>query len=74
MEQTIIAQNAMHKAVREHGQISIYLKGFDFQDIHTEDEFLYSIAEDMEDDVTAVFERYDEDNLINMALFQNELS
>lgn len=72
MENQIIKQNATHKAVREHGQISIYLKGIDFEDIHCPDEFLYAIAEDMEDDVFAIFERYDEDNRINEAEFRTE--
>jgi len=70
MEQQLITQNATHKAVLEHGQISIYLKGFDFEGITQPDEFLYAIAEDMEDDLFAIFERYDEDNRINVAEFQ----
>jgi hypothetical protein len=72
MHQTIIAQNATHKAVAEHGQISIYLKGFDIEGTHYPDEFMYSIAEDMEDDVLAIFERYDEDNRLNVVEFQRE--
>ena len=74
MEQQIIAQNATHKAVREHGQISIYLNGFEFEGITEPDEFLYAISEDMEDDVFAIFERYDEDNRVNMAEFEASLS
>ena len=72
MEQQIITQNATHKAVREHGQISIYLKGFDIEDTQYPDEFMYSIAEDMEDDLLAIFERYDEDNRLNVVEFQRE--
>lgn len=72
MENQIIKQNATHKAVRENSQISIYLKGIDFEDIRCPDEFLYAIAEDMEDDVFAIFERYDEDNRINESEFKTE--
>jgi len=68
---TIIKQNATHKAVRENGQISIYLKGFDYEGITEPETFLYAIAEDMEDDVFAIFERYDEDNRINVAEFKS---
>ena len=60
----IIKQNATHKAVREHGQISIYCKGFDIDDIHEDDVFLYAITEEEEDDLFAIFERYDEDNRV----------
>lgn len=74
MELQIIQQNATHKAVREHGQISIYIKGFDFEGITGQEQFLYAIAEDMEDDVFAIFERYDEDNRINVAEFETEMS
>jgi len=70
----IIQQNVTHKAVREHGQISIYQKGFDYEEITFPDEFLYAIAEDMEDDLFAIFERYDEDNRIMLAEFKAALS
>jgi hypothetical protein len=67
----ILKENATHKAVKENGQIGIWLKGFDFEDIHESDQFLYEISESDEDDLFAIFERYDEDNRINMAEFQN---
>lgn len=71
---TIIQQNATHKAVREHGRINIYLKGIDYEYIHMPDELLYFILEDEEDDLFEIFERYDEQNRINMAEFQASFS
>ena len=70
----IIKQNATHKAVREHGHISIYLKGFTIEDFSCEDEFLYFIQEEQEDDLLAIFERYDEDNRINIAEFKSAMN
>ena len=69
----ILKENATHKAVKENNEINIYCKGFDIDDMHYPEEFMYSIALDMEDDILAIFERYDEDNRINMAEFQAEL-
>lgn len=71
---TIIQQNATHKAVRENGRINIYLKGIDYEDIHMPDELLYFILEDEEDDLFEIFERFDEQNRINMAEFQASFS
>lgn len=69
MEKSIIKENSTHKAVRENGRISIYTNGFDIEELHYDDEFLYSIPEEDEDDLFAIFERYDEDNRVNVAEF-----
>jgi len=66
----ILKENATHKAVKENNQISIYCKGFDIDDIHEDDVFMYAIPVEEEDDLFAIFERYDEDNRINMAEFK----
>lgn len=65
----ILKENSTHKAVKENGRINIYLKGIDYEDIHMPAELLYFIMEDEEDDLFAIFERYDENNRINMAEF-----
>lgn len=65
----IIKQNSTHKAVKENGRINIYIKGFEIEDLKYDDEFLYSISLDQEDDLFAIFERYDEDNRCNVAEF-----
>lgn len=61
----ILKQNSTHKAVAEDGKINIYAKGFKCGRIHYNDELLYSLAADREDDLFAIFERLDEDNRIN---------
>lgn len=71
METKVIAENATHKAIIEHGQISIYLKEFDFEGQHHPEEFLYAVSEDMEDDIIAIFEQKQFD-FINSAYMVEE--
>jgi len=64
----ILKENSTHKAVLEPGgKIKIYIKGFEIDDMKYDDEYLYSIPVEDEDDLFAIFERYDEDNRINVA-------
>jgi len=74
MKPEIIKENSTHKAVKENNRIAIYIKGIDLEELHYPDEFLYSIPLENEDDLFAIFERYDEDNRINMAQFEAEMS
>lgn len=68
----ILKEISTHKAVLVNAStINIYVKGFecgkpiDEDYLRFEDEFLYSISADNEDDLFAIFERYEEDNRIN---------
>ena len=61
-ETMTLQENNTHKAVKENGQINIYIKGFEIEDYKCEDEFLYSIQLENEEDLFAIFERLDEDN------------
>jgi hypothetical protein len=71
---TIIADISTHKAVKENGKISVYLKGFSM-DIHEtsdvtidfEDELLYTLPLENEDDILPMFEGFKENNRINFA-------
>ena len=60
-----LAEISTHKAVKENGVINIYVKGLDFEDLHWDDELIYSIQLEEEDDLFAIFERYEENNRIN---------
>ena len=72
-EGEILEQNETHVAVKSEGRIKIYIKGFEFEDLKSKPEYLYSIALDEEDDLFAIFERFDEDNRCNMAELNDEL-
>ncbi len=76
----VLKQISTHKAVKENGKISIYANGINIPvgykypngEIETEGfliepEFLYSIPAENEDDLFSIFERYEEDNRINVA-------
>lgn len=63
-----VRENSTHEAIKKNGKISIFIKGMTFEDGTTFDpEFLYSIPEENEDDLTAIFDRFDEDNRCNLA-------
>ncbi len=71
---TIIADISTHKAVKEGDKIKVYLKGFSM-DVHEaseetiefEDELLYTISLENEDDILPIFEALKENNRINFA-------
>ena len=65
--ETILQQNSTHKAVKVEDKIQIIIKGFEIEDLKYDDEYLYSIPADQEEDLFAIFERLDEDNRINVA-------
>ena len=57
-----------HKAVKENGAINIYSKGMYFsEDLNWEDELLWTISLEDEDDLFAIFERLEENNRCNVA-------
>lgn len=66
----IVKQISTHKAIKENGQISIYIKGLiiDGEEIF-KDELLYNIPLKNKDDLFAIFERFQEDNRINLNEF-----
>lgn len=68
----ILVKISTHKAVIQEGEneISIVLRGIDFRDIVKDDEVLYKIGREREDDVFAIMERYEEDNRINFEEFK----
>lgn len=68
----ITQQNSTHKAVKEGRKITIYIKGIDFDGLIIEDEPLYSIPAENEDDLFEIFERLDEQNRINVAEFKSD--
>ena len=74
MKSQTLKENSTHKAVAENGRISIYIKGIQIDDLNFPDEFLYSIPSENEDDLFEIFERFDENNRINMAEFAAEMS
>ncbi len=51
----ITQQNSTHKAVKEGRKITIYIKGIDFDGLIIEDEPLYSIPAENEDDLFEIF-------------------
>lgn len=63
----ILQQNATHKAVDNGKTIGIYIKGFEVHGMKFPDELLYSIPKSHKDDLFAIFERFDEDNRINVS-------
>ncbi len=86
MKSQILKQNSTHKAVKENNVINIYTndlnipKGYNYPNGEVENEgffikgeFLYSIPVENKDDLFATFERYDEDNRINVAEFNASL-
>ncbi len=68
----IIQQNSTHKAVKQGNEIGLYIKGFDCDGFSFEDQFLYSIPAENEDDLFEIFERLDEQNRINVAEFKSD--
>ena len=68
----IIADISTHKAVKVGDKIKVYLKGFSM-DVHEaseetiefEDELLYTISLENEDDILPIFEALKENNRIN---------
>lgn len=62
-----LKQNSTHKAIHQNGRIEIWTKGFIDEDFELKEEYLYSIPTSNKDDLFAIFERYDEDNRINVA-------
>ena len=77
---TIIADISTHKAVKEGDKIKVYLKGFSM-DIHEaseetiefEDELLYTISLENEDDILPIFEALKENNRINLSEANGEV-
>ncbi len=65
----ILQQISTHKAVKENGVINIYLKGLDLEDLHYDDELLWTIPLSDKDDLFAIFERLEENNRCNVAEF-----
>ncbi len=61
----VVKEISTHKAVKENGAINIYTKGLDFEGLHTDDELIYTIPLEDEDDLFAIFERLEENNRIN---------
>jgi hypothetical protein len=71
---TIIADISTHKAVKVDGKINVYLKGFSMgvhelseETIEFEDELLYTLPLENEDDILPMFEGFKENNRINLA-------
>ena len=64
-----LKENSTHKALenKEKNTIEIWTQGFKDEDFELKSEYLYSIPLSHVDDLFAIFERYDEDNRINMA-------
>lgn len=69
----MIIQNSTHKAVKADNEIKIYIKGFEFDGLVIEDELLYSISAENEDDLFEIFERLDENNRVNVAELYSEI-
>jgi len=69
----ILQENSTHKAVVNGNQIDISIKGFEIDDLKFDDELIYSIPLENEDDLMAIFERFDEDNRCNMAEFNAQM-
>lgn len=65
----ILKQNSTHKAVANPDtmMIDIFIKGFEIDELKFKDEYLYSIPKNCSDDLFSIFERYNEDNRINVA-------
>ena len=73
-KQSILQENSTHKAIKDGKEIKIYIKGFDCEDLHWEDELLYTLPLSQKDDLLAIFDRFDEDNRCNLAELNDELS
>ena len=67
----ILHEISTHKAVKEDGQIRVYIKGFEIDELKYEDEFLYCL--DSEDDIPTHFDFLEECNRINVAEFMSEI-
>lgn len=63
----ILKQNSTHQAIQQNGRIEIWTKGVKEEDFELKAEYLYSIPTNNKDDLFAIFERYNEDNRINVA-------
>ena len=62
----IIADISTHKAVKVGDKIKVYLKGFTIDELVFEDELLYTISLENEDDILPIFEALKENNRINL--------
>ena len=69
----ILKQISTHKAIKENGQINIYIKGFKIDDLEFSDELIYSIPLENKDDLFAIFERFEEDNRCLRAEFEQAI-
>jgi len=74
MKKTTLKEISTHKAVKQGNEIRIYENGLprteDLKGLpekYFEDTYLYSIPSENEDDLLAIFERYEENNRINVA-------
>jgi hypothetical protein len=66
-------ENGTHKAVEYKGRIGIFLKGFALEDLTFEDELLYTISLDREDDLESIFDDIAETNRVLLAEANGEL-
>lgn len=69
-----IKEISTHKAVKENGVINIYISGFDCGSLHFDDELIYTIPLENEEDLFAIFERLEENNRCNVAEANAEFS
>ena len=56
-----------HKAIKATNEIQIWEKGIIIDDLIIPDAYLYSIPLENKDDLFSIFERYEEDNRINLS-------
>lgn len=66
-----LSEISTHKAIKTATNIEIIEKGLHLGDLHYEDELLYTIPLENEDDVFAIMERYEENNRCNVAEFNS---
>ena len=77
LHSSTLKEISTHKAVEENGVIKIYLKGFSikakvvngvyYPEYSCEDELLYTLPTEEEENLLSIFERYEEDNRVNVA-------
>jgi hypothetical protein len=67
----ILKENSTHVAILNGSKIDIFIKGIKFEDIDIPKEILYSIPKEQEDDLFAIFERYEEDARIMLYEFKS---
>jgi hypothetical protein len=81
---TILKQISTHKAVYENGEISVYLNelhipsgmfnGVWYAESSYPSEKLYTLPLNRKDDLEAIFDRYEEDNRVNVAELNEEVT